>query len=244
MDSSLPQLVSTILPKLCPLVLDGSNGVRTQLLKLLRSLPHDVVEDHVSEILPYIRAGMTHLAAEVRLSAVDDLSWLLQVAGSGVVTCAGGWVKTMNCFLTALGWHAQNSVGWSATRASGRAGSEGKPMVRNLQVLAEFLGKGLDIPLKSAVLSSVTSKDSFPLWHVEQHGISQKSNAFGYLNLFGLPRDDETAMLEDREDRVRILVTNFKTSIERGLEGARREGGEGGRAAAAVMNVLKTSLED
>ena len=57
MDSPLPQPVSVILPALLPLILDASNNVRTQLLKLLRALPAADVEDHVAQLLPYVRAG-------------------------------------------------------------------------------------------------------------------------------------------------------------------------------------------
>lgn len=57
MDSPLPQPVSVILPALLPLILDASNNVRTQLLKLLRALPTTDVEDHVAQLLPYVRAG-------------------------------------------------------------------------------------------------------------------------------------------------------------------------------------------
>lgn len=89
-DSLLPQPVSVLLPSLLPLILDGSNSVRGQLLKLLRALPVSDVKDHVTTMLPYVRAGMTHLAADIRVSAVEVLEWLVEVAGVEVVSCAGG----------------------------------------------------------------------------------------------------------------------------------------------------------
>ena len=142
--SPLPQPLSALLPKLYPLVLDGSSTVRTQLLKLFRSLPSGEMEDHVAEILPYVRAGMTHLAADIRLFAVDVLCWLLEDAGSEVVSCAGGWYKTLSCFLTILGWSTQDSMKWSSNRARfGKSGSEGRPMAKTLLALAEFLNAGI-----------------------------------------------------------------------------------------------------
>ncbi|KAF9887282.1 hypothetical protein FE257_010410 [Aspergillus nanangensis] len=120
-----PQPTSLILPPLLPLILDSSASVRTQLLKLLRALPPADIQDHVVQLLPYIRAGMTHLAADIRLSAVDILSWMVEVAGEQVVGCAGGWIKTLNCFLSLLGWHTEESARWSASRASySKAGKE------------------------------------------------------------------------------------------------------------------------
>lgn len=240
-DSPLPQPLSTLLPKLYPLILDGSSGVRAQLLKLFRSLPPDEIEDHVNDILPYVRAGMTHLAAEIRLSAVDVLCWLLEDAGSEVVSCAGGWYKTLNCFLTIMGWSTQDATKWSSNRASfGKAGSEGRPMARILQALAEFVHTGIGPPPSAEVsqVGGAAFHASFPLWYSHQHQLPQKSNAFGYLNLFGTAKDDATEMLEDREDRRRVFDKSFRGPVEMGLEAARKEGGEVGRAAAALTKAL------
>ena len=230
-----------MLPKLYHLILDGSSSVRNQLLKLFRSLPPEEVEDHVPDILPYVRAGMTHLAAEIRLFSIDALCWLLDIAATEVVSCAGGWYKTLNCFLSILGWHTQDAVKWSSNRANfGKSGSEGRPMARTLLALTQFVQAGMGI--ESAISPSNgygASHVHFPLWCSSQHLLPHKSNAFGYLNLFGMPKDDETEMLEDREDRRRVFETSFSAAIGMGLEGARKEGGEVGRAAAALTKALR-----
>ncbi|KAJ9207710.1 hypothetical protein DTO166G4_5768 [Paecilomyces variotii] len=252
-DSPLPQPVSVMLPTMLPLILDASNGVRTQLLKFLRSLPEAEIEDHVAQLLPYIRAGMTHLAADIRLSAVEILSWLVEVAGPEVVSSAGGWIRTINCFLSLLGWHTDESSKWSANRGTfGKAGSEGKPMVKVLQVLAEFLRAGLcqpgedDVDMADSTADGeenpafpVTGGWEFPLCDTAQHMIPAKSTPYAYLNLFGQPRDEEGEMYETREDRYRVFSEKFRRAIERGVENARKEGGEAGRASAAVAKVLK-----
>ncbi|EFW16351.1 rRNA processing protein [Coccidioides posadasii str. Silveira] len=245
-NSPLPQPVSVMLPSLLPLILDGSNGVRSQLLKLLRALPGTDIEGHASLLLPYIRAGMTHLAAGIRLSAIDILSWLLSVAGQEVVSCAGGWVKTLNCFLSVLGWHTEESAKWSSNRASfGKAGSDGKPIATILQTFADFLRAGI-CALDSTDgaeqegdnnLSSVP----FPLFHTSQHLLPTKSSAFAYLNLFGRPKDEEGEMYESREDRLRIFVERFKQPVQRGIDTAKKDGGEIGRASASISKVLKES---
>lgn len=246
-DSSLPQPVSMILPTVVPLLLDGSNGVRTQLLKFLRTLPASEIEDHASQLLPYIRAGMTHLAADIRVSAVETLSWLVELAGLEVVSCAGGWIKTLNCFLSLLGWHTEESAKWSSNRSSfGKAGSEGKPMVKALQTLAEFLRAGIgkedeDDDEEMEDIDEQNSESSiFPLNKtVLQNMIPSKSAPYAYLNLFGQPRDAEGEMYETREDRYRVFSEKFRIPIERGLENARKEGGDVGRASAAVAKVLR-----
>ncbi|ERF70173.1 Pre-rRNA-processing protein ipi1 [Endocarpon pusillum Z07020] len=240
-DSSLPQPLSTVLPKIFPLILDGSNGVRQQTLRLLRALPRSEMSDHVAEILPYIRAGMTHLAADIRLFSVEVLAWSTDIASDEVVSCAGGWVKTLNCFLTLLGWHNQDSAKWSTNRVSfGKAGSEGKAQSRNLQVLADFLKAGFSTGSDlSETDDNLESRFPFPRWHPEQHGLPTRSNAYGYLNLFGPPKDDDTDMLEDREDRIRVFKERFASSMEAGLASARKDAGEVGRATGLVTKALK-----
>ncbi|KAK5807020.1 hypothetical protein VI817_001278 [Penicillium citrinum] len=241
-NSSLPQPVSVMLPSLLPLILDGNSNVRTQLLKLLRTLPRNDVQDHVAQLLPYIRAGMTHLAADIRVSAVEILSWMVEAAGEQVVSCAGGWIKTLNCFLSVLGWHTEESSRWSSNRASfGKSGSQGRPMVKVLGALAEFLEAGIGQPSADDESAGAEYNSSwpFPLSCTGQHMISDSSAPYAYLNLFGQPRDEEGEMYETREDRARVFASRFLPAIQRGVKSAREEGGELGRASSGVSKVLK-----
>ncbi|RAH79752.1 Pre-rRNA-processing protein Ipi1 [Aspergillus japonicus CBS 114.51] len=255
-NAPLPQPVSTLLPTLAPLILDGSTGVRTQLLRLLRALPPRDVEDHVAQLLPFIRAGMTHLAADIRVTAVEVLAWLVEVAGREVVGCAGGWIKTLNCFLSVLGWHTEESSKWSASRAAfGKSGTAGRPVVKVLGVLAEFLevgigavageGGGGDVVMEEGAgrtAGAAVGNWEFPLAQVEAHMVPQTAQPYVYLNLFGQPRDEEGEMYETREDRFRVFAARFLKAVERGVESARQDGGEVGRASSAVNKVLKEAL--
>ncbi|KAJ5887414.1 Pre-rRNA-processing protein ipi1 [Penicillium taxi] len=243
-NSPLPQPVSVILPSLLPLLLDASNNVRTQLLKLLRTLPTTDVEDHVGQLLPYVRAGMTHLAADIRLSAIEVLSWMVEAAGEQVVACAGGWIKTLNCFMSVLGWHTEESSRWSSNRASfGKSGSKGKPMIKVLGALAELLSAGIGEPGTVDDLPGQTESSwQFPLCQTGQHMLSESSAPYAYLNLFGQPRDEEGEMYETREDRYRVFESRFMPAIQRGLKSAREEGGELGRASSGVAKVLKGAV--
>ncbi|KAE8145818.1 Pre-rRNA-processing protein ipi1 [Aspergillus avenaceus] len=246
--SPLPQPVSVILPTLLPLILDANTGVRTQLLKLFRSLPAPDVQDHVLQLLPYIRAGMTHLAADIRVSAVEVLTWLVDVAGPEVVSCAGGWIKTLNCFLSVLGWHTEESAKWSANRASfGKSGSKGTPMMKVLIALGEFLNAGIgapeptDVEMGDSEQTPGVSNWEFPVGLAAVHMVPDTASPYAYLNLFGQPRDAEGEMYETWEDRYRVFSTRFMSAVERGVENARKEGGELGRAISGVSKVLKES---
>ncbi|KAI5303304.1 hypothetical protein KEM56_007695 [Ascosphaera pollenicola] len=239
-DSPLPQPVSVMMPSLLPLVLDGSKNVRAQLLKLLKTFPVNELEGHAAQLLPYIRAGMTHLAADVRMSSIELISWLISVLGNEVVSCAGGWIKTLNCFLALLGWHTDESSKWSANRASfGKAGTDGKPTAKVLVALADFLKVGIAPVVDDLENDSTATVSAFPLCDTEYHIISSRGAPYAYLNLFGAVKDEEDAMYETIEDRLRVYRQRFQSSIDRGLAAARQEGGETGRASAAVYKVLK-----
>ncbi|KAB8227870.1 rRNA processing protein [Aspergillus alliaceus] len=247
--SPLPQPVSVILPTLLPLILDANTGVRTQLLKLFRALPPSDIQDHVPQLLPYIRAGMTHLAADIRVSAVETLSWLLSAAGTEVVSSAGGWIKTLNCFLSVLGWHTEESAKWSASRASfGKSGAKGLPMMKVMTVLAEFLDAGIGAPAEEKSGVDMLGSNAgvlgweFPLCSTGVHMIPDTAAPYAYLNLFGQPRDEEGEMYETWEDRYRVFANRFLPAIQRGLENARQEGGELGRASSGASKVLKEAV--
>ncbi|ODH22192.1 hypothetical protein ACO22_05559 [Paracoccidioides brasiliensis] len=246
-SSPLPQPVSVILPSLTTLILDGSSGVRTQLIKLLKSLPPPDMEGHISQLLPYVRAGMTHLAADIRLSSVEIISWLIATAGREVVSAPGGWIKTLNCFLSILGWHTEESTKWSLNKASfGKAGSDGKPMVRTLQILAEFLRSGIGPAEDNPDLDEDDLRDSkdwaFPLTQTDQHVLPTKSAPFAYLTLFGQPQNEEGEIYETREDRFRVFKEKFLSAVERGVNSTRQEGGEVGRASASLKKVLHEAM--
>ena len=175
---------------------------------------------------------------------MDILSWALFVAGPALVAAAGGWVKTLKCFLAMLGWpndadHAATSsssaAAWSTNRASfGGAGSESKTLVKSLSVLGVFLQAGLADDEEEAEGDAWP----FPLVHTRFHMRSGRSNAFAHLNLFGAVRDEEGEMYEGFEERRKLFARRFSVAFERGLDGARSEGGEVGRAAAGAQKVL------
>lgn len=239
-DQPLPQPVSVLLPKLLPLTTDISNSVRHQFVRLLHTLPNDEVEDHVYKILLHVRVGLTHMAADIQTTGTDMLQWVLEAAGQEVVSCAGGWVKTLKSLLLILRWRAVESEpgGWSKEAAS--KGS--KLPTKVLPVLALFLRIGL-LPAQAAQ-EPEQKPWPFPLRNTQAHMLPRRSNAFARLNLFGPPRDSDEEMYEDIDDRRRIFVQKgFRAAIQGGVERCRREGGEIGRGAAQVNRVIEQGMD-
>ncbi|CAO2650999.1 Nn.00g092960.m01.CDS01 [Neocucurbitaria sp. VM-36] len=238
-NTPLPQPSSVIVPAVQRLVLDGSNNVRQQLLKLLQSLPQVDIASHTDQLLLHTRAAMTHLAAEIRVFGLEVLEWLLGVAGDEVVSCAGGWVKMLKCFLSLLGWQSEASSKWSTAKSYGKADS--KIQVKQMNALTSFLRAGL---YHAQAVASVVSDNKFPLWQTQHHVLSERSNAYAHLNLFGAARDEEAEMYEDREDRQRVFHDRAEAAVVTGLEQATKGGGELGRAAAQLRKVIKEGMAD
>lgn len=236
----LPQPSSVIIPVAQKLILDGSNSVRQQLLKLLQSLPPLDIASHADQLLLHTRAAMTHLATEIRLFGLDVLEWLLAVAGDEVVSCAGGWVKMLKCFLSLLGWQSEASSKWSTGKSYGKADT--KMQVKQMNALTSFLRAGLS---HRQIIASVDISDSnYPLWHTQHHILSERSNVYAHLNLFGAARDEEAEMYEDREDRQRLFRDRAEAAIVAGLEQATKGGGELGRAGAQLRKAVKEGMAD
>lgn len=187
---------------------------------------------------------MTHLAADVRMFSLEVLEWLLQIAGEDVVSCKGIWMGYLQSFLSVLGWkEAVESKGWSTHQKPGaRPGTEVKSKSKQLYALAAFLRAGLSESVSENSTSDETCiRHGLPFLQVEQHGIPRRPNAFAHLNLFGPPADEEQQMYENREDRHRVFQKYFDASIRQGIEQTKKEGGEVGRASAAVQRALDTA---
>lgn len=197
-------------------------------------------------LLLYSRAGMTHLSTDIRITALDTLDWLLGANSDGVVSCAGGWIKTLKTFQNLLSWTAQGSkltsasgAKWSNTKSSGSLGSN-KLLVHQVSTLAKFLSAGLTRRASDPDVLAVKAAQMFPLWHTNAHVVPAKSNCYGYLNLFGAPRDLESEMYDDADERIEALHESGLYDIFKyGVSEIKKEGGEVGRVAAGLDKALR-----
>ena len=189
---------------------------------------------------------MAHLSTDIRLSALDVLDWLLETNGEAAISCAGGWVKTLRTFKTLLSWNSESTVraagNWSSTKSTSNNLGSSKLLVRQLTTLSHVLAVGLRRPSLELEYQRAARRAAqlFPLCQTDAHLLPKKSNPFGYLNLFGAVRDIESEMYETAEDRVEIFCElGLEGAFRKGVDEAKKEGGEVGRAAALVANALK-----
>lgn len=194
--------------------------------------------------------------------------WLKTLNGLGAMM---GWVAAVqtNTFSsTGANSVSFSSSGWSSAPKTSFAGSStatlvkgggsggskamrGASFARQLAALTKFLEIGLrreaPAPYSPQAYwdslyrrqSSATAVDG------TSFGTSSSTlNPFGHLNLFGAPRDEDSEMYADREDRQRVFAKRWQAAIVRGIEEARREGGAVGRAAATLDEVLHAGMDD
>ncbi|KAK5100133.1 rRNA processing protein [Exophiala xenobiotica] len=208
----VPMPTEALLDKAMPLILDANSGVRAELIKMLQALALSATDlgDHVTKMLPFVRAAMTHLSQDIRKTALDVLSWLLRKVGQDLVSSPGGWSKSLECCSTLLNWKnlAPNDT-WTANK-------------ENQHDPGAYL----------------------PLWDHAHHQIPTKASAYGYLNLFGKPVDDDSRMLEDREERLLVFDDRFRPGFAKGIDGAKKEGGDIGRIAGQLSKTLEHALKE
>lgn len=238
----LPVEVSAIVAKAQSLILDGNPGVRNQTLKLLKALPAAELGS-VDELALYTRAGMAHLSADIKTFSLDVLDWLLSSQGEKALAFAGGWVKMLRTFQNLLGWQGKekdNAAKWTTAKTSSDKLGTNKLLVHQLTTLANFLHVGLKSPLADPEAERKLAAAWFPVHQAHVHMLPQRSNPYGYLNLFGATRDVEGEVYDDSDERSRVFSElGFLEAFQDGAREAKKEGGEVGRAASAVEKALR-----
>jgi len=135
------------------------------------------------------------MVAEIRLSSLDVLEWLLtlspkeetkktnQEEGHAFVSCKAGWTGTLLRLVSSLGWQTatpslvEAQKGWVTTTNLGKSNSastlskssatESKSRARQINLLAKLLEIGLDAPSNEEMQQqeTMTMIRDFPLWN-------------------------------------------------------------------------------
>lgn len=237
---------------------DSTGSVRSQLLKLLRTLPAHEVRPDVEKVMRYIRGAMTHISQEIKDDGLNYMEWLLEVAGDQVVESAGCWVKPLKDFAAILGWAtllkaaapaaagaAKGKGGWtSAPRTTFGAKKHGASYPRQMLVLAQFLEHGFRAPAPAAWAAGD--------WFANLARPPAHPDPYGYVGLFAggalasgraAANDEDARIYRDREDRQAVFGRRFADAFRRGADEAKREGGLAGRAAAQLDKVLRDGMQ-
>lgn len=233
-----PVGTNNILTRVLPLISDSSTPARNQLITLLKALPGDEVGRHADQAILYIRAGMTHLSADISNDSLSVMEWLLDVAADELVSCPGGWVKTLDTFCAMMGWARKSSNGgWtSGSRVALRA-KDSSTQARQISALAKMLQAGLSA---SEVIADEDEEDTWDSLYV----VPRDPKSFDYLNLNTGSRNDDEQMYASREERQQVFKSRFHESISLGAEDALKIGGVTGRAAATLRKVLVDEMAD
>jgi pre-rRNA-processing protein IPI1 len=113
-------------------------------------------------------------------------------------------------------------------------------LVHQINTLTKFLNAGLKPRAYDPNALAAKAAQSFPLWHIDAHTLPTKSNCYGYLNLFGAPRDLDSEMYDDPSERVEALhESGLYAAFKYGVGEAKKEAGEVGRAASGLEKALR-----
>lgn len=256
-----PSLFKQIITAITPLVADPSQGVRTQLALLLAACAHaapGLLELHMRSLVLFIHAAMTHIQPEIRNWSSKFLGILVAHAGEALARMH--FIKTLRLFFTVLAWPLVDDkrLVSLAVTSSAAAGPLKSARVGHLSVLRQFLAAALSEPPAEALEDVATIH---PL--TQRYLLPSRSRPFGSLKLFvkELPansavtpsRDDldegifsledlATLLTEDLDTRRKVVEDVFLGPMVKNLDNLMKEGGEVGREAKGVMELIRGVL--
>ncbi|KAI5818838.1 putative rRNA processing protein Ipi1 [Pyronema omphalodes] len=207
---------ATLLPKLAPLILDESNGVRTALLAFFALLKPNEVRLQLQIILLHVWSAMSHIDTDIRRDSTKFLSWALSSAKEDVLG-NGGWAKGLTALASVL---------------------EGK----HLEVIQKFLVAGFGEEEEEVQTERVLHGGLH--WSVQINLTRAGVQDYRYLGLFA----GEVGAVEDAPGRRRWCVETAQGKqitqrLKTGLVGLTKEGGETGRVAGKVLQILERGIE-
>jgi len=238
-EQSLNEAIEThqILMKVLPLLLDSSSPIRKQLIDLLRYLPAHKVAADAEHISVFVRAGLTHLSAEISQDALAVFNWLLDIAANELVSCPGGWTKSLASFCAILGWSSSKNAGWSVVPPKTNSQFQDQ-RIAQISTLTRLIHAGLHHELdtydnktcdwaQDILTSCKLSASQWPIEHV---------------NIFCNLRSQDSEALVSREARLQEFLVSFSQCLKKGGELARQEGGTLGRIAALLLQTMQDGL--
>lgn len=255
-----PSLFKQIITAVTPLVADPSQSVRAQLALLLAACAHaapGLLELHMRSLVLFVHAAMTHIQPEIRNWSSKFLGILVAHAGEALARMH--FIKTLRLFFTVLAWPLVDDkrLVSLAVTSSAAAGPLKSARIGHLSVLRQFLAAALSEPPAEALEDVATIH---PL--TQRYLLPSRSRPFVSLKLFvkEMPavaaqtsRDDvdegtfsledlATLLTEDLDTRRKVVVDVFLRPMVKNLDNLMKEGGEVGREAKGVMELIRGVL--
>lgn len=239
-----------LLDALPPLMSDRDAGVRTQLLKLLRTIPPGLLRQGrggVERILGFVRAAMTDMSSTVRADAMGFLEWLLDARADLVLSCPGGWPKTLRTFIVLLGWSgyvsgvssssssasAADDKGWtSAPRTTFGADRSGTAYARQIGTLTRFVTAGLK-------QLSLQPREPNYYW---DHLWGMPKGPYPYAHLQLHLQDEYSRQYLDEDMRRDFFRRHMMGGMLKAAEETRKEAGAAGRAAGVLVKAIMDGM--
>jgi pre-rRNA-processing protein IPI1 len=230
-----------LLDALPPLISDKDGALRSQLLKLFRTIPApSLKQQRVEKLINFVRAGMTDISSHVRVDSLQFLDWLLDTQEDLVLTCPGGWPKTLRTFIITLGWSVffvgtttSDDKGWtSAPRTTFGAEKSGQSYIKQITSLTRFIKAGLRTP-------EPTSVDSQSYWS-NLWRLPRSSYPYAHLQLH--LQDEYSRHYVDDDMRRQFFRERMMNGMLKATDEARKEGGAAGRAAAVLEKTIQDGM--
>lgn len=240
-----------------PMICDSSKSVREELLKLL-----DIIGEHDSNVLKlqirpltlFINNAMTHIIAPIQRDSGKFCQIIMKHCGDELVRHS--WVKILKGFFQVLGWSVTNSSDNGKKTLSLGINSSNVVSINknkkykneNLQSLLQFIKLGC-LPQQSDTDSASLQNSLSPIY--SPYLIPEFPQPFAYLKLFTreFTKTDSTQFsmqeldalsCEDQDTRKAIFEQHFQRSIQLQLPALIKEGGDCGRTAHTLGNLLST----
>jgi len=224
----------SLLPRLAPLMQDGSASVRGALLALLDSAAVPARRPHrlllPPSLLLHVWSALSHIEPGVRADATAFLAWAMRVAPAETLA-HGGWEKVLALFPGVIGGGGGGVV-------------VAKTVLRHLAVLRDFLETACPPPHATAAAAPIPSVGALH-WSAAIHLRRAAAAEYRHYGLLDA-RDDADAGPVDADGRrrwCREKGADVVSRLRETLAALTKEGGEVGRAAGRVVVVLDRILE-
>lgn len=244
-------IMTPLLNQSIPLICDDSRQVRTSLIDFVGEVgDHDaqVLRLHCKMFVLYINMAMTHIIPSIQNSSTNFLKCLLKYCAEEI--CSQSFVKLLVGLFNVLGW-GRSGKNLSSNAAQNQK-RDSKQMAAHLETLYELIRCGCtEIKASEDDENGENTSNHLP----NQNLIPDYPQPYEHLKLFSKELqnkqdpangDIRSAGFSTQDVRARRLVIReqFVQDLTKHCESLTREGGETGKWANSLNQLLVDILQD